>query len=48
MAKRKTLYSVHPGVLTHRIPITARAEIDDEVKHWLQVAYELDTREFRF
>lgn len=28
--------------ITHRIPIIARAEIDDEVRHWLQVAYDLD------
>ena len=28
--------------LTHRIPITTLAEIDDEVKHWLKVAYDLD------
>jgi len=29
--------------ITHRIPITSIAEIDDEVKHWLRVAYEMDT-----
>src|SRR4029077_14149357 len=28
--------------ITHRIPITKLAEIDDEVKGWLQKAYELD------
>ncbi len=28
--------------ITHRIPITAVAEIDDEVKHWLKIAYDLD------
>jgi hypothetical protein len=28
--------------ITHRIPITSLADIDDEVKHWLQVAYERD------
>jgi hypothetical protein len=28
--------------ITHRIPITKVAEIDDEVKRWLQKAYELD------
>jgi Domain of unknown function (DUF5655)/Domain of unknown function (DUF4287) len=28
--------------ITHRIPITSLVEIDEEVKHWLQVAYELD------
>jgi len=28
--------------ITHRIPITSIAEIDDEVKHWLRVAYEMD------
>ena len=28
--------------ITHRIPITSVAEIDDEVKHWLKVAYERD------
>src|SRR5262249_46888249 len=27
--------------LTHRIPITSLAEIDDEVQHWLQTAYDL-------
>src|ERR1700687_3229702 len=27
--------------ITHRIPITSLAEIDDEVKHWLKVAYDL-------
>lgn len=28
--------------ITHRIPITSRKDIDDEVKHWLKVAYERD------
>ena len=28
--------------ITHRIPITEMDEIDAEVKHWLQVAYEMD------
>jgi hypothetical protein len=28
--------------ITHRIPITTLSEIDDEVKSWLQAAYELD------
>jgi hypothetical protein len=28
--------------ITHRIPITTLAEIDDEVKRWLQKAYEMD------
>jgi uncharacterized protein DUF5655/uncharacterized protein DUF4287 len=28
--------------ITHRIEITSRADIDDEVKHWLKVAYERD------
>ena len=28
--------------ITHRIPISSLADIDDEVKHWLKVAYELD------
>jgi len=28
--------------ITHRIPITSLDEIDDEVKHWLKVAYEMD------
>ena len=28
--------------ITHRIPITTLAEIDDEVKRWLKVAYDLD------
>jgi hypothetical protein len=28
--------------ITHRIPITSVKEIDDEVKHWLKVAYDLD------
>jgi hypothetical protein len=28
--------------ITHRIPITSLEEIDDEVTHWLRVAYEMD------
>ncbi len=28
--------------ITHRIPITSIEEIDDEVKHWLKVAYDRD------
>src|SRR5262245_17179550 len=28
--------------ITHRIPITSVDEIDDEVKHWLKVAYDMD------
>ncbi|MBZ5536331.1 MAG: DUF5655 domain-containing protein [Acidobacteriia bacterium] len=28
--------------ITHRIPIAKLEEIDDEVKHWLKIAYELD------
>jgi hypothetical protein len=28
--------------ITHRIPITSAAEIDDEVKRWLKKAYEMD------
>jgi hypothetical protein len=28
--------------ITHRIPIAAAADIDDEVKHWLKKAYERD------
>lgn len=28
--------------ITHRIPLTSLEEIDDEVKHWLQVAYDMD------
>jgi uncharacterized protein DUF5655/uncharacterized protein DUF4287 len=28
--------------ITHRIPITSVEEIDDEVKHWLKVAYDMD------
>ncbi len=28
--------------ITHRIPITSLAEIDDEVKRWLKVAYDMD------
>ncbi|MSU80539.1 MAG: DUF4287 domain-containing protein [Gemmataceae bacterium] len=29
--------------ITHRVPITAIADIDDEVRHWLTVAYDMDT-----
>ena len=28
--------------ITHRIPISSLEEIDDEVKHWLKVAYDRD------
>jgi hypothetical protein len=28
--------------ITHRIPITSLTEIDDEVRRWLQTAYEMD------
>lgn len=28
--------------ITHRIPITSLGEIDDEVKHWLKIAYGRD------
>jgi hypothetical protein len=28
--------------ITHRIPLTSVAEIDDEVKRWLRAAYDLD------
>jgi hypothetical protein len=28
--------------ITHRIPLTSVAEIDDELKRWLRVAYDLD------
>ena len=28
--------------ITHRIPISSLQEIDDEVKHWLKVAYNRD------
>ena len=28
--------------ITHRIPITSLDDIDDEVKHWLRVAYDRD------
>ncbi len=30
--------------ITHRIPITSLADIDDEVKHWLKVAYARDSK----
>ncbi len=30
--------------ITHRIPITSLDDIDDEVKHWLKVAYDRDTK----
>jgi hypothetical protein len=29
--------------ITHRIEIASVGEIDDEVKKWLKIAYELDT-----
>lgn len=28
--------------ITHRIPISSLADIDDEVRHWLEVAYQMD------
>jgi hypothetical protein len=28
--------------ITHRIPISMPAEFDDEVRHWFQVAYDMD------
>lgn len=28
--------------ITHRVPISSVAEIDDEVKRWLKAAYDLD------
>jgi hypothetical protein len=28
--------------ITHRIPLTSTQDIDDEVKHWLKIAYERD------
>ncbi len=28
--------------ITHRIPLESTKDIDDEVKHWLKVAYDLD------
>lgn len=31
--------------VTHRIPIASLAEIDDEVRHWFQIAYEMDGKE---
>ena len=30
--------------ITHRIPISSLSEIDDEVMHWLKVAYDRDTK----
>jgi Domain of unknown function (DUF5655)/Domain of unknown function (DUF4287) len=30
--------------ITHRIPITSVDEIDDEVKHWLKIAYDRDQK----
>ena len=30
--------------ITHRIPITRIEEIDDEVRHWLKVAYDRDAK----
>ncbi len=30
--------------ITHRIEITSLKDIDDEVKHWLKVAYDRDTK----
>jgi len=31
--------------ITHRIPITSKDDIDDEVKHWLKVAYDRDSKD---
>jgi hypothetical protein len=31
--------------ITHRIPITSVDDIDDEVKHWLKVAYDRDAKD---
>jgi hypothetical protein len=28
--------------ITHRIPLESPKDIDDEVKHWLKVAYDRD------
>jgi hypothetical protein len=28
--------------ITHRFPLSALEDIDDEVKHWLRIAYDLD------
>ncbi len=42
------LYRKHAGGfakkdrITHRIPLTSTQDIDDEVKHWLKIAYERD------
>ena len=30
--------------ITHRIPISSMEDIDDEVKHWLKVAYDRDAK----
>jgi hypothetical protein len=30
--------------ITHRIPITSLDEIDDEVTHWMKVAYDRDAK----
>lgn len=30
--------------ITHRIPITSLTDIDDEVRHWLKVAYDRDAK----
>ena len=30
--------------ITHRIPISSKEDIDDEVKHWLKVAYDRDAK----
>ena len=30
--------------ITHRIPISSLDDIDDEVKHWLKVAYDRDEK----
>lgn len=33
--------------ITHRIEITSLQDIDDEVKHWLRMAYEMDAESRR-
>ena len=30
--------------ITHRIPLQSVSDIDDEVKHWLKVAYDRDEK----
>jgi len=40
--KQKTGGLAKGDRITHSVPITSMAEIDAEVKRWLQTAYELD------